>query len=77
MHTPVPIVGVPPLIFKIVLDYVYGNDAPDSMWRIDDDCGGGDGGGGSSNMTNDEDHCLPWPNRDNTTDNDDDNRQRG
>jgi hypothetical protein len=57
MHTPVTIVGEWPLIFKIVLDYVYGNDVPDSMWRIDDDCGGG--GSSSSNMTNDEDHCLP------------------
>jgi hypothetical protein len=57
MHTPATIVGVRPLIFKIVLDYEYGNDVPDSMWRIDDVVGGG--GSSSSNMTNDEDHCLP------------------
>ena len=31
--TPVPIFGVRPIIFKTVLDYVYGNDVPDSMWR--------------------------------------------
>ena len=41
-NTPVPIVGVRPIIFKTVLDYVYGNDVPDSMWRA------------ATTMTNDE-----------------------
>ena len=31
--TPVPIFGVRPIIFITALDYVYGNDVPDSMWR--------------------------------------------
>jgi len=38
--TPVPIFGVRPIIFRTVLDYVYGNDVPDSMW--------------AATMTNDE-----------------------